>query len=58
MHPILKTIFDTDQKWGTSVVSIISKQDVISEQGGQNFFIYYMKKEYSVGQIFFILHEK
>jgi hypothetical protein len=29
---------------------ILYVQDVISEQGGQNFFIYYMKKEYRMGQ--------
>jgi hypothetical protein len=37
---------------------LLSKQDVISEQGGQNFFIYYMKKEYRVGQKIFLLNEK
>ena len=42
-----------------SVLSIywISEQDVISQQGGQNFFIYYMRREYRVGQIYFMKNE-
>ena len=29
---------------------LLSKQQVIGEQGGQTFFIYYMKNKYRVGQ--------